>query len=170
MKNSGGTGWFTRSHSNEQARQQFHRHLAEVLDNCPDDTLGTVGVIDETSCLKKGDQTPGVQRQYLGCVGKIDNGIVTVHLGVARGRFQALLDADVSVPRSWDEDRQRCRDAGIPDEVRYRPKWRIALDQLMRLDAHGISFDWLVFDEGYHQRRNEAATASHKKRRQKCLI
>ena len=46
---------------------------------------GTVGVIDETSCRKWGDHTPGVQRQYLGCVGKIDNGIVTVHVGVARG-------------------------------------------------------------------------------------
>src|SRR5262249_56781456 len=46
-------------------------------------------------------------------------------------------------------DRRRCRAAGIPDEVRYRPKWRIALDQLIRLDGNGMAFDWLVFDEGY---------------------
>jgi SRSO17 transposase len=133
----------------EPARERLHRHLAQVLDQLPDDALGTVGVIDETSCLKKGDQTPGVQRQYLGCVGKVDNGIVTVHVGVAKGRFQALLDADLYLPESWDRDRQRCRAAGIPDEVVYRPKWRIALDQLIRLDARGIRFDWLVFDEGY---------------------
>jgi SRSO17 transposase len=75
---------------------------------------------------KKGDQTPGVQRQYLGCVGKIDNGIVTVHVGVAKGSFQAILDADLYLPQSWDADRDRCRDAGIPDSVRYRPKWQIA--------------------------------------------
>lgn len=131
------------------ARERLHRHLAEVLDGLPDDPLGTVGVIDETSCLKKGDRTPGVQRQYLGCVGKIDNGIVTVHVGVAKGRFQALLDADLFLPESWDDDRNRCRRAGIPDAVRYRPKWQIAYDQVVRLDAHGLRFDWLVFDEGY---------------------
>jgi SRSO17 transposase len=90
-----------------------------------------------------------VQRQYLGCLGKVDNGIVTVHVGVSKGRFQALLDADLYLPRSWDEDRRRCRGAGIPDDARYRPKWRIALDQLIRLNGNGLTFDWLVFDEGY---------------------
>jgi len=48
-----------------------------------------IGIIDETSAVKKGDKTPGVQRQYLGCVGKQENGIVTVHLGVSAGDFQA---------------------------------------------------------------------------------
>src|SRR5436190_5203963 len=54
--------------------------------------LGTVGVIDETSSVKQGDKTPGVQRQYLGCVGKVENGIVTVHLALAKGRFKTLID------------------------------------------------------------------------------
>jgi hypothetical protein len=71
----------------EAAREKLHRRVAEVLGELPADPVGTVGVIDETSCAKKGDRTPGVQRQYLGCVGKIDNGIVTVHVGVAKGRF-----------------------------------------------------------------------------------
>ncbi|AMV23179.1 hypothetical protein VT84_31305 [Gemmata sp. SH-PL17] len=133
----------------ESAREQLQRRCAEVLDGLPGDDLGTVGVIDETSAVKKGDRTPGVQRQYLGCVGKIDNGIVTVHVGVAKGTFQALLDADLYLPESWNADRPRCQAAGIPDEVRYRPKWRIAYEQLVRLDAHGVRFDWLVFDEGY---------------------
>jgi SRSO17 transposase len=99
--------------------------------------------------VKKGDKTPGVQRQYLGCVGKIENGIVTVHVGVTTGRFQALLDAELYLPRSWATDRGRCREAGIPDDVRYRAKWRIALDQLIRLRENGVAFDWLTFDEGY---------------------
>ena len=133
----------------QRAREKFQRRIAEVLDGLPGDDLGTVGVIDETSSLKKGEQTPGVQRQYLGCVGKIDNGIVTVHLGVAKGTFQALLDADLYLPKCWNADRPRCREAGIPDEVRYRPKWQIAYEQLVRLDANGLQFDWLVFDEGY---------------------
>src|SRR5947209_11141633 len=58
----------------------------------PADPVGTVAILDETSAVKKGDKTPGVQRQYLGCVGKVANGIVTVHLAAARGRFKALLD------------------------------------------------------------------------------
>lgn len=133
----------------QRARDLLQRQLAAVVAALPADPLGLVGVLDETSCQKWGDQTPGVQRQYLGCLGKIDNGIVTVHVGLAKGSFQALLDADLYLPESWAADRQRCRAAGIPDDVPYRPKWRIALDQLIRLSGQGITFDWLVFDEGY---------------------
>jgi SRSO17 transposase len=131
------------------ARGALQAHLGQVVAGLPADPLGTVGVIDETSCRKWGGHTPGVQRQYLGCVGKLDNGIVTVHVGVVRGTFQALLDAELYLPKEWDADRDRCRDAGIPDAVRYRPKWRIALDQLARLEQVGVRPDWLVFDEGY---------------------
>jgi len=133
----------------DRARDLLQRQLAAAVAEVPADPLGTVGVIDETSCRKWGDETPGVQRQYLGCVGKVDNGIVTVHVAVAKGRFQALGDADLYLPESWDADRARCRAAGVPDEVRYRPKWRIALDQLLRLGGNGLTFDWLTFDEGY---------------------
>lgn len=133
----------------QAARQVLHRRMAEQLAELPPDPLGVIGVIDETSAVKKGDKTPGVQRQYLGCVGKIDNGVVTVHVGLAKGAFQTLLDADLYLPQSWAADRERCRAAGIPDGVRYRAKWRIALDQLLRLHANGVTFDWLTFDEGY---------------------
>jgi SRSO17 transposase len=131
------------------ARDLLQRRLAAHLATLPADPLGTVGVIDETSCLKKGEQTPGVQRQYLGCAGKVGNGIVTVHVGVARGNFQVLLDGDLYLPQCWDADRERCRAAGIPDSVRYQPKWQLALDQLSRLEGNGLRLDWLVFDEGY---------------------
>src|SRR5207249_9083911 len=97
-------------------------------------------------------KTPGVGRQYLGCLGKVDNGIVSVHLGVSRGTYQCLLDFDLYLPQDWDQDRRRCREAGIPDEVRYRPKWQIALEELDRALAHGIVFDWLTFDEEYGKR------------------
>ena len=99
--------------------------------------------------LFRSEKTPGVQRQYLGCVGKLDNGIVTVHVGVAHGRFQALLDAELYLPKSWGDDRPRCQAAGIPDDMHYQSKWRIALDQLLRLHRNGMRFDWLTFDEGY---------------------
>lgn len=108
-----------------------------------------IGIIDETSAVKKGDKTPGVQRQYLGCVGKQDNGIVTVHLGVSAGDFQVLLDGDLFLPESWSEDRARCQAAGIPDEVVYRPKTEIALELYDRTRANGLEFDWLTFDEWY---------------------
>ena len=133
----------------ELARETFQQSIARFLVTAPADPLGTIGVIDETSSVKKGEKTPGVQRQYLGCVGKLDNGIVTVHVGVAHGRFQTLLDADLYLPKSWDEDRPRCEAAGIPDDVHYQSKWRIALDQLLRLHRNGLRFDWLTFDEGY---------------------
>jgi SRSO17 transposase len=139
----------TASWDHDLARDTLQRHIAKVIGTLPADPLGTVGVIDETSCVKKGGKTPGVQRQYLGCVGKIDNGIVTVHVGVAHGRFQTLLDADLYLPQSWDEDRPRCQAAGIPDDVHYLPKWQIALDQYLRLHGNGVRFDWLTFDEGY---------------------
>jgi SRSO17 transposase len=134
-------------------RDQLQRHAAGLLAALPDpDGLGTVGLIDETSAAKSGAKTPGVQRQYLGCVGKVDNGIVTVHLGVCRGRYKALLDFDLYLPQSWSDDRRRCREAGIPDAVVYRPKWQLALEQLDRARANGVSCDWLTFDEEYGKR------------------
>jgi SRSO17 transposase len=60
-----------------------------------------------------------------------------------------LLDADLFLPESWSEDRPRCREAGIPDDVVYRPKWRLGLDQVYRAMGNGIALDWLTFDEGY---------------------
>src|SRR5262249_35314450 len=107
-------------------RQRLQRHAAAVLPTLADEGLGTVGLIDETSALKRGTKPPGVGRQYLGCVGKVEKGIVTVHLGACRGAHQSLLDFDLYLPRDWDQDRRRCREAGIPDAVVYRPKWQIA--------------------------------------------
>lgn len=108
-----------------------------------------IGIMDETGWVKKGNKTPGVQHQYLGCVGKQENGIVTVHLGISVGDFHALLDGDLFLPESWSEDRPRCQAAGIPEDVVYRPKTEIALELYDRARANGLKFDWLTFDEWY---------------------
>jgi SRSO17 transposase len=109
----------------------------------------SIGIVDETSDVKQGDKTPGVQRQWCGTRGKKENCLVTVHLGYAQGDFHCLLDGDLYLPESWASDRPRCRAAGIPDEVEYRPKWQIALDLGDRAREQGVQFDWLTFDEGY---------------------
>ena len=110
----------------------------------------SVGVIDETSFAKKGKKTACVQKQYCGCQGKLENCVVSVHLGYAAEDFQTLLDGDVFLPKdTWHADRKRCQEAGIPDEMVYRPKWQIALEQLRRALANGVRFSWLTFDEFY---------------------
>ncbi len=109
----------------------------------------SIGIIDETSDDKKGVKTPGVQRQHLGCTGKLDNGIVTVHLSYVADDFHCLLDGELFLPESWSNDRERCREAGIPDEMVYRPKSEIALELYDRARANGVKFAWLTFDEWY---------------------
>lgn len=109
----------------------------------------SIGVIDETSDLKKGDKTPGVQRQWCGSRGKKENCLVTVHLGYARERFHCLIDGELYLPESWSNDRPRCREAGIPDDMVYRPKWKIALELYDHALKNGMHFDWMTFDEGY---------------------
>jgi len=109
----------------------------------------TVGIFDETSDPKKGDKTPGVQKQWCGRLGKTENCIVTVHLSFAREDFHCLLDGELYLPENWAADRVRCREAGIPDTVVYRPKWKIALELYDRAIGNGLHFDWLTFDEGY---------------------
>src|SRR6266436_4750934 len=131
------------------ARDTLIEHVADLLGRLPDDDLGTVGIVDETGIVKKGTKTPGVQRQWCGERGKKENCVGTVHLGVAKGRYKTLIDADLFLPQSWDADRGRCRQAGIPDHVVYRPKWQIACRQLLRGRALGIELDWLTFDEYY---------------------
>jgi SRSO17 transposase len=83
-----------------QVRDVLLQHVAQTLSAQPDEEVGTLGLIDETGVVKKGTTTPGVQRQRCGEVGKQENCIVTVHLGVARGRDKTLVDADLFLPES----------------------------------------------------------------------
>ena len=93
-----------------------------------------VAVIDETSFAKKGDDTCGIQPQWCGETGKIDNCVVTVHIGYATDDFHALVDCDLFLPKkTWGTD----------------PKWRIAVDLLKRTVADGVRFKYAVADELY---------------------
>jgi SRSO17 transposase len=110
----------------------------------------SVGILDETSFVKKGDKTACVQRQHCGVVGKTENCVVSVHLGYATPNFHTLLDGELYLPEeTWHDDRQRCRAAGVPEEVVYRSKWQIGLGQIQRARGNGIFLEWTTFDEGY---------------------
>ena len=127
-----------------QMRERIQQRVAKRAESLP-----RIGLIDDTGVAKKGAKTPGVQRQYCGALGKVDNALVTVHVGYASGEFHCLLDGEVFLPRAWEADRARCREAGIPDAVGYRPKTEMALALVDRASGNGVVFDWLTFDAGY---------------------
>lgn len=110
-----------------------------------------IGVIDDTGCPKRGEKTVGVQRQYCGASGKIDNCMVSVALGYAslRGDFRCTLEHRIFLPESWDADASRRQEAGVPAGLRHQPKWKLALGLLERAQANGVRLAWLTFDEGY---------------------
>ncbi len=110
-----------------------------------------IGLIDETGSTKKGVHTAGVQRQWNGNRGKVDNCVVSVHLGYTAGRFHSLLDGDLFLPESWANDWERRRRAGIPDDVTHRSKPQIALAQIQRALRNGIRVGAWTFDEHYGQ-------------------
>lgn len=82
-----------------------------------DDPFGAIALVDEQADPKCGDKTPGVQRQWCGHEGKVENCVVCVHLAWACGEFKCILDNDLYLPKSWSDNRDRCREAHIPDDV-----------------------------------------------------
>lgn len=100
----------------------------------------SIGLIDETSFVKRGEKTVGVQRQDCGASGKIDNCMVSVALGYAslRGDFRCTLDHRIFLPESWDADAARREEAGVPEDLHHLPKWKIALAMLERAQANGV--------------------------------
>jgi len=83
-------------------------------------------VVDETSDLKKGTATVGVQRQYTGTAGRVENAQVAVYLVYSAARGHAAIDRALYVPRSWTEAPDRCRTAGIPDGLAFATKPQLA--------------------------------------------
>ena len=110
-----------------------------------------IGLIDETGSTKKGVHTACVQRQWNGNRGKVDNCVVSVHLGYTVGPFHSLLDGDLFLPKSWANDRKRRERAGIPDDITHRSKPQIALGQIQRALRNGIRVAAWTFDEHYGQ-------------------
>jgi SRSO17 transposase len=112
-----------------------------------------IGVIDESGDPKKGKHTACVQRQWCGNAGKKDNCVVGVHLGYVAGDFLCLLDSDLYVPQEWAEDPVRRKEVGIPDEVVFRTKPAIALEQMGRSVRNGLRVSAWTFDELYGRGR-----------------
>ena len=110
-----------------------------------------IGLVDETASPKKGRHTAGVQRQWCGNTGKLDNCVVSVHIGYTVGSFHVLLDSDLFLPESWANDAERRKEVGIPDDVMHRTKPQIALAQIQRALQNGIRVAAWTFDEHYGQ-------------------
>ena len=94
-------------------------------------------VADETGDLKKGTATAGVQRQYTGAAGRIENAQVAVYLGYAAPAGHALIDRELYLPRSWAGDPDRCHAAGIPDDTAFATKPQLARRMIERAIAAG---------------------------------
>jgi SRSO17 transposase len=106
-------------------------------------------VVDETGDVKKGTATAGVQRQYTGTAGRVENAQVAVYLTYAGRRGHALIDRRLYLPRSWDGDSARRAAAGIPEDVEFATKPALAAEIIgAALDA-GVPAAWVAGDEVY---------------------
>jgi SRSO17 transposase len=114
------------------------------------DPAGVV-VADETGFLKKGTKSAGVQRQYSGTAGRIENCQLGVFLTYTSPRGRALIDRELYLPKTWTEDRDRCGEAGIGQDVEFATKPKLAQRMLQRLlDNHGrAAMPWFTADEAY---------------------
>jgi SRSO17 transposase len=106
-------------------------------------------VIDETGDLKKGEHSVGVQRQYTGTAGRIENAQVAVYLTYAAGRGHAFIDRALYLPRSWTDDPGRCCSAGVPDGVEFATKPALATQMITRAVKAGVPASWVAGDEAY---------------------
>ena len=106
-------------------------------------------VVDETGFLKKGARSAGVQRQYSGTAGRIENCQLGVFLAYATGKGRALVDRELYLPKSWTDDRDRCRDAAVPDDVQFATKPELARLMLGRALDAGVPAAWVTADEAY---------------------
>lgn len=106
-------------------------------------------IVDETGDAKKGRATVGVQRQYSGTLGRIENCQVAVHLAYASGRGHALVDRELYLPRSWTDDPGRCARAGVPEQVGFATKPALAAAMIARALDAGMGARWVAGDEVY---------------------
>lgn len=112
---------------------------------------GGVLVIDDTGFLKKGGKSAGVQRQYSGTAGRVENCQIGVFLAYATPGGRTLLDRELYLPKSWAEDRDRCVEAGVPAEVGFATKPELAGRMLTRALDAGVPTGWVTGDEAYGQ-------------------
>jgi len=111
---------------------------------------GAVLAVDETGFLKKGRMSAGVARMYTGTAGRVENCQVGVFLAYAAGDgSRALIDRELYLPRKWADDRERCRAAGIGDDVAFATKPQLAKVMIGRAVRAGVPFSWVAGDEVY---------------------
>ncbi len=106
-------------------------------------------VVDETGDLKKGTMTVGVKRQYTGTAGRVENAQVAVYLVYASQAGHAVIDRELYLPRSWTDDPERCRAAGVPDQVGFATKPELAQAMICRALDAGVPAAWVAGDEVY---------------------
>ena len=127
-------------------RDDLRRYVAEHLG----DTDGVL-VVDDTGFLKKGDKSAGVLSARRG---RIDNCQIGVFLAYASAKGRTLLDRELYLPQVWAGDRERRREAGVPEDVAFRTKPQLAQRMLERALESGVPFDWVAGDEVYGNDRN----------------
>jgi SRSO17 transposase len=110
---------------------------------------GAVLVVDETGDLKKSTTTVGVQRQYTGTAGRVENAQVAVYLVYAGQAGHAVIDRELYLPRSWTNDPDRLQAAGVPEEVGFATKPALAQAMIMRALDAGVPAAWVAGDEVY---------------------
>ena len=126
-----------------------HRPLIKELAEQVGRELGTpdgVIVFDPSGFAKKGDTSVGVQRQWLGRLGKVDNGQVGVYMAYASTREHALVDVRLYLPRAWAQDRARRKRCGVPKAARYRTRHELALEML-RETGPLLPHAWVTGDD-----------------------
>jgi SRSO17 transposase len=128
----------------DQIRDDVRAYLVEHLGH-PEAVL----VIDETGDLKHGTATVGVQRQYTGTAGKVENAQVAVYLVYATDAGHGLVDRELYLPRWWTSDPERLRAAGVPDQVGFATKTELAMRMLGRALDAGVPAGWVAGDEVY---------------------
>src|SRR5271169_1568009 len=103
-------------------------------------------VLDPSAFPKKGDASVGVQRQWCGRLGKIDNCQVGVYLAYVGPSEHALVDVRLYLPKEWAKDKRRRAEAGVPKTVRFRTRHELALEML---DQHGplLPHAWVGGDD-----------------------
>jgi len=110
---------------------------------------GGVLVVDETGFLKKGTKSAGVQRQYSGTAGRVENCQVGVFLAYASPRGRALVDRELYLPAEWAKDPARRAEAHVPGEVGFHTKPQLAQQLLARAMDAGVPAGWVTADEVY---------------------
>jgi len=128
----------------EAVRDELRTYVIEQLGE-----PGGILVVDETGFVKKGKKSAGVARQYSGTAGRRENSQIGVFLLYADRSGAAFIDRALYLPEEWTQDRVRCREAGIPDEVEFATKGELAQQMLARAFAAGVPAEWVVGDTVY---------------------